>query len=440
MRKGLAMKISPFPLASLLYPLLLMGCGEPIETSSQADETLKTATQISSFDKTSMDNILNAAIENGDNIGLSALVFDEGKIVYQGTFGYRDREKDLPVEIDTVFRIHSMTKPVTATIIMDLQEEGLLNLEDPVTKYIPELGSMQVMSVTESGEVIFTPQENPMTLEDLMLHRSGIGYGIFGETNPIEKLYFNANLFDSSENLAIKMTKLSNLPLIAQPGQGWYYSYSMDVLGRVAEIVTGQNLDEIMQERIFDPLKMTDTGFRVRPDQENRFATLYSEEEDGSFVPITDDEFSSYAPTSVFSSGGGGLVSTIGDYAKFAHMLLDGGIHNDHRILDEATVAAMMSNQMDDDDIYMFPWLGGETNAAFGYGGSVQIATDTEQATKTGKAEGQYGWSGLARPTFWIDKPNNAFGIIMLQYLTENDPAIHDSFRALAYEQTKNSQ
>ena len=328
-------------------------------------------TKSSSFDKASMDALLSGAVDDGTVIGVSALVYDEGETVYKGTFGLRDRERSQPVELDTVWRIYSMTKPVTSALIMDLQEDGLLSLSDPVTKYIPELGAMQVASLDENGQPVFAPQNPAMTIEDLLLHRAGMGYGIFGDISPIETAYIQADLFDPTEGLDVKMQKLSQLPLIAQPGTGWYYSYSIDVLGRIAEIVTDQRLGDLMAERFFEPLGMTDTGFYVRPDMQARFASNYALLPDGSFALQDDGQASPYLIDAAYQSGGGGLVSTLGDYARFAQMLLDGGVYQGMRVLESETVDMMMTNQMDADDVFMMPWLGDVSNTGFGYGGRV---------------------------------------------------------------------
>ncbi len=396
------------------------------------------------FDKAAMDNLLSSAVEAKDVIGVSALVFNEGQTVYKGAFGLRDREQNKPVELDTVWRIYSMTKPITSVVIMDLQEEGKLSLQDPVSKYIPELGNMQVASADANGKPIFSPQARPMTIEDLLLHRAGLGYGIFGDINPVETLYAKAGLFEPSETLETKMKKLSQLPLIGQPGDAWYYSYSIDVLGRIAEIVTKQSFGEILKERIFDPLGMTETGFYVTPKQAPRFTQNYLMRKDGSFKLIEDNpenntlNSNQFLTENAFHSGGGGLISTLDDYAKFAQMMLDGGIYKGHRVLDEATVETMMSDQMGDNPKFLFPWLGGETNNSFGYGGSVVIKDTPEQIVRNGQGVGQWGWSGAARTTFWVDRRNASFGIIMLQFFSEDDPQIHDDFRALAYDQTRN--
>jgi len=395
------------------------------------------------FDKKAMDSLLSKAVSSEDVIGVSALVYDDGETVYTGAFGLRDRENDKPVKHDTVWRIYSMTKPITSVIIMDLQEEGKLSLQDPVTKYIPELANMQVASLGDDGNPQFTPQHRPMTLEDLMLHRAGLGYGIFGEVNPVETLYAKAGLFDPSEKLDVKMQKLSQLPLIGQPGAAWYYSYSIDVLGRIAEIVTEQSLGEIMQDRIFDPLGMDETAFYVKPELHDRFVTNYVLKKDGSFERIGGDANNSlfntnaYLTPNAFQSGGGGLVSTLDDYAKFAQMMLDGGIYKGHRVLDEAIVNEMMSDHMGDNPTFLFPWLGARTNKSFGYGGSVVIQETPEQMASLGQGLGQWGWSGAANTTFWVDRKNKSFGILMLQFFAEEDPALHNDFRALAYAQTK---
>lgn len=395
------------------------------------------------FDTKAMDSLLSKAVASEDVIGVSALVYDDGETVYTGAFGLRDRENNKPVTHDTVWRIYSMTKPITSVIIMDLQEEGKLSLQDPVSKYIPELANMQVASLGDDGNPKLTPQHRPMTLEDLMLHRAGLGYGIFGDINPVETLYAKAGLFNPSEKLDVKMQKLSQLPLIGQPGAAWYYSYSIDVLGRIAEIVTEQSLGEIMQDRIFGPLGMDETAFYVKPELHDRFVTNYILKKDGSFERIKGDANNSlfntnaYLTQNAFQSGGGGLVSTLDDYAIFAQMMLDGGIYKGHRVLDETIVNEMMSDHMGDNPTFLFPWLGAQTNKSFGYGGSVVIQETPEQMASLGQGLGQWGWSGAANTTFWIDRKNKSFGILMLQFFAEEDPALHNDFRALAYAQTK---
>lgn len=421
-------------LALTLSAMLLMGCSAASTDIEKDTEMMP----VPKFDTAAMDSLLSTAVSSGDVIGTSALVFNEGHRVYEGAFGLGDRERKTPVTLDTVWRIYSMTKPVTSVIIMDLQEEGKLKLSDPVSKYIPELGNMRVAKMGDDGKPAFEPQARPMTIEDLLLHRSGLGYGIFGPVNPVAASYEKAGLFTPEENLEAKMTKLSKLPLMFQPGEAWYYSYSIDVLGRIAEVIEGKTLGDVMSARVFDPLGMTETGFGVTPEQKPRFVSNYYIAKDGSFALAEDGQDSAYSNAdNQFQSGGGGLVSTLGDYAKFAQLMLDGGIYKGHRVLEEATVDLMMQDHMGQEKPYMLPWLGGATMSGFGYGGSVQIGDTPEQLAKNGKSTGQWGWSGAARTVFYVDRPNDAFGIIMLQFFSAEDPKIHDDFRALAYQQTK---
>ncbi|WP_189496045.1 serine hydrolase domain-containing protein [Algimonas arctica] len=427
----------------LIPALLLTACGA---TSSGADAPTQNSAvvKIPAFDTGAMDGLLSTAVTEGDVIGVSALVFDEGQIVYQGAFGLGDRERDVAVTEDTVWRIYSMTKPVTSVVIMDLIEEGKLALTDPAAKYIPALAEMRVASLGEDGVPIYTQQARPMTIEDLLLHRAGLAYGIFGG-NPIEEAYAASEIFSwgntpegRRESLETKVNKLGHLPLVAQPGAAWYYSLSIDVLGRVAEVVTGQTLDEVMAERIFEPLEMTETGFYVRPDQKDRFASNYMLQPDGSYNMIEDGQNSPYLIDYASNSGGGGLVSTLRDYARFSEMMLNGGRLGDVTILEPETVSLMMQDHMGDGFVTMFPWIGGETGAGFGYGGSVQkTATEAQQLT-AGRYPGQWGWGGAARTNMFIDPQNNAYGIIMLQFFGGENPEIHRDFQALTLKETRN--
>ncbi|MEL6506912.1 MAG: serine hydrolase domain-containing protein [Pseudomonadota bacterium] len=277
-------------LAALTILLTLAAC-------SHKDSAIAPPTPgATSFDRDGLDALLTASIEDGTHVGVSALVFDDGQIVYRGQAGFADRERGLPMAQDTVVRIYSMTKTVTSAMAMDLVEEGLLGLDDLVTDYVPGLGQMQVVSVDNEGAVSLAPQATPMTIKDLLLHRAGLGYGIFGPINPVEEQYGAANLFDPNETSTEKMEKLAKLPLVAQPGTGWYYSVSIDVLGHIIETVTGKRLGTVMAERLFDPCGMDQTGFSVREDQRARFASTYLLNEDGT-ISLAEDAQARRRPT-----------------------------------------------------------------------------------------------------------------------------------------------
>ena len=194
-----------------------------------------------------------------------------------------------------------------------------------------------------------------------------------------------------------------------------------------------------MEERLFKPLGMTDTSFAIKPEQQKRFASNYFRTKEGNFILIEDGQNSPFAnPLNEFQSGGAGLVSTIDDFAIFAKLILDGGKYKGHRVLDEETIDLMIKDHMGQDKPYLIPWLGPDFMSGFGYGGSIQINETPEQLARNGKGIGHWGWSGAARTIFWIDRKNNSFGILLLQFLSDEDPKIHDEFRALAFAMTKN--
>lgn len=423
----------------LLSPFLIGGLAacSPAQTPTQAPA--QTATSGPIFDMAAMDAMLSAAVESGEVIGVQALVFDEGKTVYRGMYGLADRERNIPVAADSVYRVYSMTKPMTSALIMDLIEEGKLGLSEPASKYIPQLAQMKVASLDADGNPQFADQARPMTIEDLLLHRAGLAYGIFGQ-GPIEQAYAQAGLFNSEETMADQMDKLAVLPLLGQPGEQWFYSFSIDVLGRVAEVVTGQTLGEALEDRFLGPLGMTETSFQVRPDQRSRFVSNYLLQPDGSYVLADDAQTSDFAKGHAYESGGGGLVSTTEDWLKFARMLLNEGEYDGVRILEPETVRLMMQDHIGSDTPYLLPWLGGETGAGFGYGGSVQMTATRQQQATAGRYPGQFGWGGAARTNFWVDPQNNAIGIIMLQFFGGEDPAIHDGFQAMVLEETRDDR
>ena len=433
-RHALAMKImAQFALFTMLT---LSG----VACSPASDRGPDSKAKASTFDTAAMDTLLGGAVENGELIGVQALVFDEGELVYRGVFGLGDRERGTVLTEDSVYRVYSMTKPMTAALIMDLVEEGKLSLSDPASKYVPELAQMKVASLDANGVPQFKDQNRAITIEDLMLHRAGLAYGIFG-IGPIEEAYAKADLFNPQETIADQMDKLAALPLLGQPGEQWFYSYSIDILGRIAEVATGQTLGEALQDRFLGPLGMSETGFRVREDQKPHFVSNYTRQADGSFRLAEDGQSSPFAePQNQFESAGGGLVSTTEDWLKFARMLLNEGEFEGVQILEPESIRQMMTDHTGLDFNYLLPWLGRETGAGQGYGASIQVSATQEQQEKQGLYPGQFGWGGAARTNFWVDPENNTIGIIMLQFFSPTDPEIHDQFQALVLAQTRNDR
>jgi len=406
---------------SLCLSALVLGLNACVPVADEvSDNKLQVTPQNStSFDTAAMDRLLSSAVERGDVIGVQALVFDEGQTVYRKSFGLADRERNVPVKSDTVYRVYSMTKPVTSALIMNLMQ-------------------MKVVSLGVDGQPKFEDQIRPMTIEDLLLHRAGMAYGIFGG-NPIEDAWAKAGLVDPQTAVADNMDKMPKLPLLGQPGKQWFYSYSIDILGHIAEIITGQTLGEALTERFFAPLGMTETSFKVSAALKPRFASNYALNPDGSFILADDGQTSPFTLPGAFESGGGGLISTTDDWLKFARMLLDEGRYDGRQFLKPETVRLMMSDHLGDTPA-LLPWIGGKTGAGFGYGGSIQITSTPEQEAQSGRYPGQFGWGGAARTNFWVDPKNNAIGIIMLQFFSPSDPQLHDDFQALALEQTRNDK
>ncbi len=389
------------------------------------------------FDPAPLDARLSQAVESGEVIGVSALVWDEGREVYNAQYGLGDRERGTEVTEDTVWRIYSMTKPMTSAVIMQLVEEGKVSLDDPVSKFIPSFADVKVARLGADGAPEMVAPDSPPTVAHLLTHTAGLGYGIFGEVSPTEAMYVRADLFKAGESLEAKVDRIAGLPLLGQPGEQWFYSASIDVLGRIIEVVDGASLGEAMKVRLFDPLGMSETSFVVRPDQKARFVSNYGLAPSGDFVLMEDGQTSPFLNDNGYQSGGGGLVSTLSDVARFAEAMTRGGELDGVRILKEDTVATMMSPHTTEAMPYLQPWIGGESGALFGYGGSVQVSATPDQQKSAGRYPGQWGWSGAARTTFYMDPQNDAFGIILLQFFSPEDPAIHNDFQALALEQTR---
>ena len=326
--------------------------------------------------------------------GAVALIARHGKIGYFKSFGMRDEAVNAPMERDAIFRIYSMTKPIVSVVTLMLMEEGRISLDDPVSKYIPELGGLKVGVKSSSGEFQTVPSQRDMTILDLLRHTSGLTYGVFFESE-VKSLYKKAGVHSQNQTLSEMITKLSKIPLAYQPGTRWEYSRSTDVLGRLIEVVSGKTLDVVLQERIFDPLKMVDTGFYVKPENLNRLA------EPNNYLNVT-------VMPKLFS-GGGGLTSTAGDYVRFAQMLLNGGELEGTRILKQETVELMTKDHLgtlgNRPDMQYFP---GEASG-FGLG----VAVVTKQIGES--QPGSYFWMGWAGTVFVVNPETEAIIMLMFQ-------------------------
>jgi CubicO group peptidase (beta-lactamase class C family) len=326
--------------------------------------------------------------------GAVVLIARHKKIGYFKSFGMRDIAVNSPMKRNTIFRIYSMTKPIVSVVALMLMEEGRISLDDPVSKYIPELGGLKVGVKSSNGEFQTVTSQRDMTILDLLRHTSGLTYGVFFKSE-VKSLYKKAGVQSQNQTLSEMITKLSKIPLAYQPGTRWEYSRSTEVLGRLIEVVSGKTLDIILEERIFKPLKMVDTGFYVKPENLNRLA------EPNNYLNVT------VRPKLL--SGGGGLTSTAGDYVRFAQMLLNGGELEGTRILKKETVELMTKDHLgtlgNRPDIQYFP---GEASG-FGLG----VAVVTKQIG--GSQPGSYFWMGWAGTIFVVNPETKVISILMFQ-------------------------
>jgi CubicO group peptidase (beta-lactamase class C family) len=352
-------------------------------------------------------SVIQAAVDKNQTAGVVVLVARHGKVAYLESFGKQDVEAGKPMPPDAVFRIHSMTKPITTAAALALHEEGKFQLDDPVSKYLPEFKGLRVYA-GPGGQTAEAKRE--MTVRDLMRHTSGLTYGM-PNGSPVDKLYIANRIADPGEGLADLVGKLGKLPLQYQPGTRFHYSYSTDVLGRLAEVASGKPLDELLRDRIFGPLDMRDTGFVVPDDKVDRFAASHGPGAKGTLRVLDAPARSPYRARRKFLSGGGGLVSTARDYLQFCQMLLNGGELHGRRVLRPETVRAMTTNQLPAEALPMS--LGGVAVPGLGFGLGVSVRLEAK-TPKPDAAAGEYGWSGAASTYFWV-APKAELVVIVLQ-------------------------
>lgn len=372
---------------------------------------------LSSEGLVAVDKALSDLVDGGELAGVITLIARHGKIVHRSKFGMKDLASSTPLEHDTIFRIFSMTKPVMAVAMMILHDEGRWRPEDPIAKHLPALAGVQVFAgLDEQGAMKLEAPHHAPTMGELMTHTAGFLYG-FNPADPVDKLYAAADVW-GSDSLAHMVEKLGKLPLAYQPGTKWVYSLSMDIQGAIVEALTGKTLPDFMHERIFKPLGMVDTGFSLIEDQLPRLATLYRGMADGSLQAVKRAMMlAEPLKAPAVASGGGGLASTIDDYARFAQMLLNKGELGGARIISEAAANLMMSNHLSDALINGRFMVGRQRiRPGFGYGYNGAVFYDPAAAgIPVGK--GSYQWDGAAGTWFWVDPENDLIYVAMIQRL-----------------------
>ena len=366
-------------------------------------------------------------VDKGQHAGIVSLIARNGEIVDWQAWGQRDREARLPMEKDTIFRVYSMTKIVTSTAIMQLHERALLKLDDPVEKYLPSLAKRQVMVGGTATAPDLVPAKRAVTIKDLLTHTSGYIYpGMFGKA-PLDEFY-TAEAVASAQTMDQFIERLSRVPLMHQPGERFTYGVSVDVLGAIVAKVSGQQFDEYVAEHITGPLKMIDTAFHVPQDKRSRLAKVYSSGKDGALAAVPPAELvMSSVDASRMHWGGAGLFSTIGDYARFGQMLLNGGELDGVRLLGRKTVELMTANALTHTPT---PHRAGTDYDGFGYGGAVRV--DVARSNRLG-SEGQFGWTGAATTYFNIDPQEKTVALVFTQHFPHDQHQLFWTFSTLFY-------
>jgi CubicO group peptidase (beta-lactamase class C family) len=370
--------------------------------------------------------LINRYIDENKLPGVITMIARHGKVVCFEKYGLMGVDK--PMRLDAIFRIASMTKPITSVAVMILYEEGHFQLDDPVAKYIPEFKDLKVFSYKDKNGIFVEDQKKPMTINDLLTHTSGLGSG--AEDSPVDSMYRTANL--SEGTLKDMIQKLAKIPLKYQPGTRWQYSRSSDVLGYLVEVISGKPFDIFLKERIFTPLKMKDTDFYVSKEKLNRVSSVYGLSDSVGIKVLTDPEINNVSAPVKFLSGNGGLFSTATDYMIFSQMLLNKGEYNGVKLLQSKTVDLMTSNHISNiimpDDDFLGPLMLG-----MGFGFGFAILQDNIRANTTG-SKGSYWWAGAGNTYFYIDPKEELILILMTQFVPSYYYPVNKEFRELVYQ------
>lgn len=410
--------------------LLLLGLlGLRCVNAAPLPEATPESVGMSSERLAQMTSTLQRIIDAGDLPGVVVMVARQGKLVYHRSFGFRDRVAGAPLEEDAIFRIYSMTKPVVSVAAMILVEEGRLSLDEPIAKYLPEFKDMRVGVESfdpATGTPAFhtVPARRAITVQDLLRHTSGLTYGAFNGKAQVQKLYRESVPFAQDWTLESFTKALAKVPLLYEPGTTWEYGHSTDVLGRVVEVASGMALDRFLAERIFRPLGMTDTGFDVAPAKQGRIAQPQRDPQTGQVAELID-----VTRKATFFAGGHGLVSTAGDYLRFAQMLANGGSLDGVRILGPRTVAFMTANHVGPN---ISPGLNFIPGPGYGFGLGFGVRTQPG-LSEWPSSVGEFFWAGYAGTYFWVD-PKEALVPVMMSQEVARRQHYRVVLRSLVYQ------
>jgi len=385
---------------------------------------------VARIDRERIDAVLRGLVESGQVVGVSALVWQDGREAYFGAFGHAEREDGRPMRRDTLVQIYSMTKPVTGVALMQLYEQGRFGLDDPVARYLPEFAGVRVHAGTDAnGQPILVAPQRPPTIRDLLRHTAGLATaespGLPGER------YRQAGLDRLDITLEEKVRRLAGVPLAYQPGTRWLYSDAVDVQARLVEVLSGLPFDRYLQRHVFGPLRMKDTGHVLRARDRARMAALYRRSDDGVMTRLPDEQaLRPYREDSI-RQGGWGLLSTLDDYMRFARMLLEGGGLDGVRLLRPETVRLMASDALPA-GLQDRSWLPSKGQVGFGIDFAVRVAPPRDAREASGEV-GEFFWDGLANTLFWVDPANRIAAVLFAQWIPFGGVPLHKAFRDAVY-------
>jgi len=407
--------------------LLATAAGLPGAWAAPADGRGDTA----KIDTAKIDAALKGFVQSKALVGVSALVFQNGREAYFGAFGQADREAGKPMTRDTLVQIFSMTKPITGVALMTLYEEGKFQLDEPLAKYVPEFADLRVYGgIDAQGQVIYLPLSRPVTLRDITRHTAGF-YGGMDHT-PVAEIYRAADPANKMNTLTEEARKLALAPLLFQPGTRWLYGPSVDVQALLVERLSGMPFDRYLEQKIFKPLRMNDTRYVLQPKDRARMAAVYDWHEDGSMSREPDQvalEFNSRDWP--LKPGSFGLISTLDDYMRFARMLQNGGELDGQRILKPETVKLMATDAMPP-EVTDVSWLPSKGSVGFGIDFAVRISPPANALEASG-AVGEFFWDGAADTLFWVDPKHRITAVLFTQYKPFGKVPLHKSFRDAVY-------
>lgn len=417
-------------LLSMIFGLCI-ACTSSPSTSNENTDSSDTAKVITTTAKSRIDSTLQSFVQAGKIAGVSALIYEKGEEVYFNAFGMADREKEVPMQRNTIVQIFSMTKPVTGVALMQQFEKDRFQLDDPLADHAPEFSDMNVFAgLDENGEVQLEALERPITIRDITRHTAG--FATDRNQPGLGELLAEADPGSRNNTLSEMAQKLGELPLAFQPGTQWRYGPSVDVQAYVVERLSGQPFDEYLQEHIFEPLGMDETGYVVPEEKRSRFAAVYHLSDEGVLSRVPDEEIHSFNTQKWPSTPGGyGLTATIDDYMTFARMLVNEGIMNGDTILQPETVKLMATNHLDE-AITERQWLPSKGQVGFGIDFAVRLRPPASAEENNGVV-GEFFWDGAASTLFWVDPKNELTAVLFVQLFPFDRIGLHKGFRDAVY-------